>query len=367
MKVVCNGYELAEAVNKVIKAVGSKTVNPVLEGIKIEAKDDAIKLTATDMELAIERVIPAEVKIEGATVVPGRLFSEFVKKLNMESIEISQFEERRMKIRYRESEGTLNCLPADEYPIIKKLDKAKKYRISGKSLKDIVNSVSFSVSTDDSRPVLKGVLFEIEGNEVTAVAIDGYRLAKVVGSLEESDGGITAIIPARSLNEISRLIEDDEQIIDIYLQRNYMAVDFAYTSITTRLIEGDFINYKQIIPQRFETMVTLSKDEFDQGLERAILLSRTDRNNLVRFDMHEGIMNLSSNSEAGDVAEKIDIKLDGHDLSIAFNARYFTEIIKYVDTECMTIKFNDSVQPCVVVPTGGTKDVLYLVLPVRMM
>ena len=124
-----------------------------------------------------------------------------------------------MKIRYKDSESSINCLPEGEFPIIKKIENAKKYKITGKNLKDIINKVSFSVSSDDSRPVLKGVLFEIDGNEITVVAIDGYRLAKMVGFLEESDGGITAIVPGRSLNEVSRLIEDDEQIINIYLQK----------------------------------------------------------------------------------------------------------------------------------------------------
>ena len=183
--------------------------------------------------------------------------------------------------------------------------------------------------------------------------------------LEESDGGISAVVPARSLNEIARLIDDDEQIIDLYVQKNYLAADFAYTCITTRLIEGDFINYKQIIPQRFETFVTVSKDEFDDCLERAQLLSRSDKAYLVRIDMKEGKMKISSNSEAGNVNEVINIKLDGHDVNVAFNAKYLTDITKYIETECITLKFTDSIQPCVIVPTGGTFDLLYLVLPVR--
>ncbi len=366
MKFNCNGYDLADAVNKVIKAVGAKTVNPVLEGIKIQTLEGSIKLTSTDLELAIEKTIPADITVDGIAVVPGRLFAEFVKKLNTENIEISVFGDNKMKIRYRDSVSEINCLPADEYPEIKPLKDVTTFTMLGKNLRDLINKVSFCVSLDESRPLLKGVLLNVEEGEITAVATDGYRLAKYVKSLEKCDSNITAVVPARSLNEISRLIEDSEQPIEIAIQKSYLAVDLKHTVITARILEGNYINYKQIIPQSFETSVTIAKDSFEDSLERAILLARSDRNNLVKFDVHENIMDISSNSEIGNINEHIDVKLNGRDLAIAFNARYFTELIKYIDTECMTINFNDPVQPCTVVPTGSAEDLLYLVLPVRM-
>ena len=366
MKIICNGYDLSEAVNKVIKAVGAKTVSPILEGIKIETVDGGIKLTATDMELAIEKVIAAEVRAEGAVVVPGRLFAEFVKKIDAERVELSLFEDKKMKMRYRGCESECNCLPEDEYPVIKKLDDAKYFTFLGKNLRDLINKVSFCVSTDESRPILKGVSLDLEGNTVTAVATDGYRLARCVKNVESSDGNMTAVVPARSLNEIARLIEDDEQPVTVALQKNYLAVDFQHTCVTSRLLEGSYINYRQIIPQRFETRATLAKDAFSASLERAILLTRSDRNNLVKFDMHENMMDITSDSEAGRVDEHLDIKLEGKDLTIAFNARYFTELIKYIGSDCMTISFNDAIQPCIVTPADSTEDLLYLILPVRM-
>ena len=366
MKIICNGYDLSEAVNKVIKAVGAKTVSPILEGIKIETVDGGIKLTATDMELAIEKVIAAEVRAEGAVVVPGRLFAEFVKKIDAERVELSLFEDKKMKMRYRGCESEFNCLPEDEYPVIKKLDDAKYFTFLGKNLRDLINKVSFCVSTDESRPILKGVSLDLESNTVTAVATDGYRLARCVKNVESSDGNMTAVVPARSLNEIARLIEDDEQPVTVALQKNYLAVDFQHTCVTSRLLEGSYINYRQIIPQRFETRATLAKDAFSASLERAILLTRSDRNNLVKFDMHENMMDITSDSEAGRVDEHLDIKLEGKDLTIAFNARYFTELIKYIGSDCMTISFNDAIQPCIVTPADSTEDLLYLILPVRM-
>lgn len=366
MKLICNGSDLSDAVGKVFKAVSTRTTNPILEGIKLKAENGTLRLTATDLELAIEKIIVADVKIEGETVVPGRFFAEFVKKLTQEQIELTLGETGRLKIKYTDSEGELQCLPADDYPEIKELADAQKFVIVKNEFRDLVNKVAFSVATDDARPMLKGVLLEIDEVTLTGVALDGYRLAKCVKPIEKTTAMMHALVPARCLTEISRLVEDSSDPVEICIQKNYMSVDLGHTKVTTRLLDIDFINYKQIIPAYFETMATLPKEQFEAALERAILLSRSDKSNLVRFDLKENVMQLSSNSDIGNITEKIFIKLDGKDLSIAFNARYFTEILRYIDSDSIMIKFTDAVSPCIIVPTGALEDFMYLILPVRM-
>lgn len=366
MKLICNGNDLSDAVGKVYKAVSTRTTNPILEGIKLCAENGTLRLTATDLELAIEKIIVADVKIEGCTVVPGRFFAEFVKKLSQEQIELTLTDTNRLKIKYGESEGELQCLNADDYPQIKELDEAQKFVMIKNEFKDMVNKVAFSVATDDARPALKGVMLEVGEVSVTAVALDGYRLAKCVKTVEKTSAMMSALVPARCLVEISRLVDDSADPVEICIQKNYMAVDLEHTRITTRLMDVDFINYKQIIPAYFETMVTLPKEQFESALERAILLSRSDKSNPVRFDIKENAMHLSSNSDIGNITEKIFIRLDGKDLAIAFNARYFTDILRYIDSDSIMIKFTDSVSPCVIVPTGALEDFMYLLLPVRM-
>ncbi len=367
MKVICNGNDLSDAVGKVIKAVPSRSANSILEGIKLVAEEGTLTLTATDLELAIEKSIVADVKIEGATVVPGRLFSEFVKKLNKEQIELSISDGNQLKIRYMDSEGVLQCLPADEYPEVKELNEAQSFFIIKNEFKDLVNKVAFSVSADDSRPILKGVLLEINDVSVTGVALDGYRLAKCTKPIEKTTAMMSAIVPARCITEIARLLEDSTDPVQISIRKNYMLVDLIHTKITSRLLDGDFINYKQIIPTSFETMVTVPKEQFESGLERAMLLARAEKNNLVRFDIKENMLQLSSNSDAGTITEKIPVKLDGVDIAIAFNARYYAELLKYIGSEYIVIKFINSASPCIVAPSGGTADdIMYLILPVRM-
>ena len=367
MKIICNGADLSDAVSKVYKAASARTTNVILEGIKLKAEEGSLTLTATDLELAIEKCIVADVLVEGETVVPGRFFSEFVKKLTYDRIELTLDESERLKIKYTDSEGVLQCMNASEYPEVKELGEAQSFTLTKKDFKDLVNKIAFSVSTDDARPMLKGVLLEIGEDTLTGVALDGYRLAKCLKPIKKTTAMMSAVVPARCLTEISKLLEDNEDEVDIHIQRNYMLVDLGHTRITTRLLDGDFINYRQIIPESFESTVTIPKDQFEAGLERAILLARADKNNLVRFDVKENVMQLSSNSDIGNITEKIPVKLNGIDIAIAFNARYFTELLRYIDCDNIIIKFINSVSPCVVVPADAVDDFTYLILPVRML
>ncbi|MCL2061682.1 MAG: DNA polymerase III subunit beta [Firmicutes bacterium] len=365
MKLVCNGNDLSAAVGQVIKAAASKTTNPILEGIHLKAAAGTLTLTATDLELAIEKHIRADVKIEGETVVPGRFFAEFVKKLTQEQIELS-CTDSRLKIRYTDSEGTLQCLPAAEFPPVKELSDAQKFTIIRSEFKDLIHKIAFSVSLDDARPMLKGVLLEVGDVSVTGVALDGYRLAKCVKPIEKTTAMFSAVVPSRCLNEIARILDDSSDPVEISIQKNYLMVNLDHTRITTRLLDGDYINYKQIIPTNFESQVTVPREAFEQGLERAILLAKAERNNLVKFDIKDDVMRLESNSEIGNILEKIPVKISGMDITIAFNARYFTELLRYITVDHIVIKFINSVSPCIVAPSGGAEDFMYLILPVRM-
>jgi DNA polymerase-3 subunit beta len=367
MKLICNGNDLALAVGQVYKAASTRTQqNLVLEGILLKARDGALTLTATDLELAIEKTIPAEVKIEGETVVPGRFFAEFVKKLTREQIELS-LTDSRLRIRYGESDGTLQCLSSAEFPPVKDLDSAQRFTIIRSELKDLINKIAFSVSLDDARPMLKGVLLEIGDVTLTGVALDGYRLAKCVKPIEQTTAMMSAVVPSRCINEIARLLDDSSDPVEICIQKNYLMVNLDHTRITTRLLDGDYINYRQIIPENFESRVIVPKELFESGLERAILLAKAEKTNLVKFEVKDDLLKLESNSEIGNVTEKIPAKLHGPEVTIAFNAKYFTELLRFVATDHITIKFISSVSPCVVVPSAaGAEDFMYLILPVRM-
>lgn len=365
MHIVCEGLDLCEAVLKVSKAISNRVANPILEGIKIVAEDNTLTLSATDTELAIEKKIKAEVKVEGETVVPGKFFSEFLKKLTNESIELVLNEKNQLTIRYTDSESVVACYSSLEYPGFTKIDSGEYFAITKKDLKNLILKSIFAVALDDSRPILKGVLLEVDNKEIRAVALDGFRLALVKKPLTTSNIAISVIVPSKSLNEISRILEDNDEVINIYIQKNYIMVDLGDTKIITKLLDGDFLNYRQIISNNYETVITINKEQFEDSLERASLLSRVGQNNLVKFEIKERNLTITSNSEIGNIRENVNVVLKGKDLNIAFNARYFMEALRANSNEFVKLSFNNSANPCIVTPHEG-EEFLYLILPVRM-
>lgn len=363
MKLICDGLDLSDAVLKVVKAVSAKAANPILEGIKLKAKEDYLLLSATDTELSIEKKIRASIKIEGETIVTGRLFADFVKKLNKEQIEL-ELSGSQLKINYMDSEGALSCMNASEFPVFPTVEGSESFKITVKNLRELINKVIFSASADDSRPILKGCLIESAGNKIVSVALDGYRLALCNKSIIDSTKDVKVIVPARTLSEISKFLTNDEDILTVYIKKNHIMINIDSTTIISRLLEGDFINYKLIIPADFNSSVTVEKTQFEDSLERASILSKGDKNNLVKFDIKEKVMTITSNSEAGNIKENNSVMLKGKDILIAFNARYFTEALKNISDEYIKMNFTSSVAPCIVCPTEG-EEFLYLVLPVR--
>lgn len=367
MKLICEGLDLSDAVLKVIKATATRTTNPILEGIKLCAREDMLVLSATDLEISIEKTIPADVKIPGEVVVPGKFFADFVKKLSNEQIELSLTEQNTIKIRYTDSEGYLQCMSSEDFPVVKEIYSPDKITIKKTDLKKLIDKTIFSVAVDDARPVLKGCLFEINQNKITSVALDGYRLAMVKSDVVSSVEKLNCIIPARSLSEISKLlnIENDDDTIDILVGQNHMLIEDTSIKILTRLLEGEFINYKQVIPNTISTTILINKSQLEDGLERASLLARMDKNNLVRFDIKDRILTLTSASTIGNVTENITISLEGKDLTIAFNARYLSDCMHTISDEFIKINFTSQIAPCTICSAEDEDKYLYLILPVR--
>lgn len=363
MLVNCQGLELSDAFLKVSKAISNKITNPILEGIKIIAENDTLTMSATDTELSIEKKIKADVKVEGETVVPGRFITEFVKKLTNSTIELEVNEKNQLIIRYDDSESMIQCYNPVEYPGFKKIKTDEFFGISKKDFKISIAKSIFSVAIDDTRPILKGVLFDINNNELNVVALDGYRLARIKKNVT-SNIKKSIVIPSRSLSEMSKLIDDSDEIINVYIDEYTIMIDLGDAKVTSRLLEGDYINYKQIIPANYETFVIINKEQFEESLERATLLSRTSNNNFVKFDIKENNLCITSNSELGNIKENIPVNVSGKDLEISFNPRYFLESLRVNTNEFLKICFNKSSTPCVIVPTEQD-EFLYLILPVR--
>lgn len=363
MKVICDGLDLSDAVLKVSKALSVKTTNPILEGIKITAKGDNLTLFATDMELTIEKRIKADVLMEGETVVVGKYFVEFAKKLEKEQVELCRLNEGQLEIKYSDSESTLTVFDAEKYPIFADEEEVNYFEIKQKDFKNIVERTTFSCSVDDSRPILKGCLFEIENNTLTTVALDGFRMSVCKKEVNAS-GNFNTIIPARTLLEITKLLEKDEQTLRVCLQKNTLLVKLENIVLSSRLIEGDFVKYKHILPTSFSNTVIINKNAFQNSIDRASIITKTDKFNIVKFDIKEDVMAVSAKSEVGNVNENVNINLTGKDMVIAFNSKYIMDFLRVCSEEFISLSLNSSIDPCVI-KSVGDEGFLYLILPVR--
>ena len=369
MKFIVDGLDFSEALLKVSKAIGSKNVNPILEGIKISAKEDTLTLFATDLELAIEKKIKANVLEEGVAVVPGRLFGELIRKLEDEQIEITLNEKNKMKIRYTDSEGYVQCFALEDYPEPERFEKKDGFRILQLELRNAINKTLFAASSDSARPMLNGCLFQVSGYEIKTVALDGYRLAIETQPLESKSPDLRTVVPTRSLNELTKLLNDDENVVSLYLEKNYLLVDMGDTVLQTRVLVGEYLNYEQLIPKDFSTVVTVNRTQFENALDRANIMAKDEkRNNLIQFEMKENVLTMLSNSDQGSISEKMSISLEGKDLTIAFNARFLMENIRVIEDSFIQMSFTSSVAPCIITPCDKTQNeqYLYMILPVRM-
>lgn len=369
MKLVCDGLDLSEAIMQVSKGISTKTTNPILEGIKITADEDYLILSATDLELSVEKKIRADVKIEGETVVPGRLFSEFIKKLHNEQIELELNEENILSIFYTDSVGKIHCLKSDEFPNIKSYDYNHSFEITQKNFKNIINRSVFAVASNDVRPILKGCLLEVKDNAIKSIALDGYRLAIAESKIDNASNETSVVVPAKSLKEIATFLEETDEMVKVFLHKNSLMIEIDNVKITSRLLDGEFINYLQIIPSNFTSTVIINKKQLEYAIERASLLSRIDKNNLIKFDIKEKVLQLLGKSEIANINEKITISLKGNDLVIGFNVKYFSDALKTISDEFIKLNFTSTIAPCVI--TGVEEDgaekreYLHLILPVR--
>lgn len=363
MKLICDGLDLSDAVLKVSKALSVKSTNPALEGIKITASGDTLTLLASDLELTIEKKIKAEVLMEGETVVVGKYFVEFAKKLEKEQVELCRLDDGGLQIIYSDNESELQVYPTENFPKIEKNEEGDYFETTQKEFKKVVERTVFACSTDESRPILKGCLFEIENNTLTTVALDGFRMA-VCNLQVNSNANIKAVIPSRTLNEIIRLLDKEDENIKIIIQKNSMFVEVGNTTLISRLIEGEFVKYKHILPNNFNNVVTINKQMLLNSIERASIVAKNDRYNIVKFEVKENIMTVSAKSEVGNVNENVNISLEGKDLTIAFNGKYLMDFLKIISEDFINLNLNTSIDPCILKAVGD-EGFIYLVLPVR--
>ena len=363
MKFICEGTVLSDAALTVSKACAVKTITPVLECIKLTAKNDSLILKGYDGEISIEKKIKAEVLDEGELCVQGKTFADFVNKISDYEVSISS-DEKGILIEYGDSESYMQTLSAADFPVFNGNENEDEYfEVKQEELKNLISKVVFCAATDDSRPILKGCLLESKDGVLTASALDGFRMACVSCPVSIAGAEVKIVCPARTLTEISRML-GDEETIKLYAGKNLLSVKVKDTVINSRLYIGEFVKKENIYPIDFTTVVQVNKNEIVNSVERASVLIRGDKNNLVLFDIKHGKIVISANSEMGKVEETVAADLNGKELKIAMNGKYLLDALKALDEEEVVFSFNLPVSPFTV-ENVSNKSSQYLILPVR--
>ncbi len=363
MKFTINQRDLSKHINIAQKGISSRTSLQILDGILIEAMEGKIKLTATDLEISIETFVECQVTQEGSIVVSSRIFGDIIKKLPDAPINI-EVNNNNINIKCENSEFNIIGNPGVDYPDLPLVEEVNSFILPKDLLKNAIRQTVFATTQDETRPTLTGVLLEIENNLISFVSLDGYRLA--LRKIPTNTGiSLKIIIPGRSLNELNKILEDREEDITISCATGQVVFNIGDTIVYSRLLEGQFFNYKDIMRKDHKTKVIVNKREFQNGLERASLLAKEEKANLVRLNVLDENVIIRSNSEIGDVFEKITSSQDGENLNIAFNSRYILEGIKIMEAEEIELNFMGSLNPCII---NGVDDdsYTYLVLPVRL-
>lgn len=363
MKFVIKQRDLAKHINIAQRGISSRSTLQILDGILIETMEDKVKLTATDLEISIETYIECEILEQGSIVVNSRVFGDIIKKLPDSMIYID-VKNNNINIKCENSEFNIICNSGDDYPDLPITIEQENFILPKDIFKNAIRQTVFATIQDETRPSLTGVLLEIENRKISFVALDGYRLAlrKIPIS---SDINLKLIIPGRSLNELNKILEDREEDISISASTGQVIFNIGDTIVYSKLLEGQFFNYKDIMRKDHKTKVVVNKKSFLNGLERASLLAKEEKANLIRLNVIDNSIIIRSNSEIGDVYERISSNQEGENLNIAFNSRYIIEGIKIMDSEEIELNFMGSLNPCIINALDDD-TYTYLVLPVRL-
>ena len=367
---------LLAGLNDVMKAVSSKTTVPILTGIKIDATNEGISLTGSDQDITIQTFIPAEengeqimsITTTGSIVLQARMFNEIIRKLPTNDVEIEVTNGFATYIRSGKSEFHLIGQDAVEYPLLPEVSADQQFTIPADLLKSIIRETVFAVATSESRPVLTGVNWNIQDDELICVATDSHRLARRKTKLEQLPSGVSnVVIPGKSLNELNKILEDSTNPVQIVMTHQQVLFKANNMLFFSRLLEGNYPDTSRLIPESYQTNVTLDGKSLLQAIDRASLLAREDRNNVVRFETLEGnTIEISSNSpEIGKVQEQIQVQaLEGEALKISFSAKYMMEALKAIDGQDVIIQFTGAMRPFIL-RSIHDDAILQLILPVR--
>lgn len=361
--------------NDTLKAISPRTTLPILTGIKIDATDKGIILTGSDSEISIEITINqnidgekiVDIEEKGSVVLPGRFFVDIVKKLPGKTVNLSTNDQFKTLITSGHSEFNVSGLDPDQYPLLPQVSEEDAIKLPIKVLKNIIAQTNFAVSTSETRPVLTGVNWLIQNNELICTATDSHRLALRKLKLEDEEiDDKNVIIPGKSLSELNKIVSDSEEDINIFFASNQVLFKVGHINFISRLLEGNYPDTTRLFPENYETKIILDNSEFYHAIDRASLLAREGGNNVIKLSTDVGKVELSSTSpEIGTVKEDVSTdNVEGESLKISFNSKYMMDALKAIDNDEVQVEFFGTMRPFILKPKDD-ETVVQLILPIR--
>lgn len=361
--------------NDTLKAISPRTTLPILTGIKIDATDKGLILTGSDSEISIEITINqnidgekiVDIEEKGSVVLPGRFFVDIVKKLPGKTVNLSTNDQFKTLITSGHSEFNVSGLDPDQYPLLPQVSEEDAIKLPIKVLKNIIAQTNFAVSTSETRPVLTGVNWLIQNNELICTATDSHRLALRKLKLEDEEiDDKNVIIPGKALSELNKIVSDSEEDINIFFASNQVLFKVGHINFISRLLEGNYPDTTRLFPENYETKIILDNSEFYHAIDRASLLAREGGNNVIKLSTDVDKVELSSTSpEIGTVKEDVSTdNVEGESLKISFNSKYMMDALKAIDNDEVQVEFFGTMRPFILKPKDD-ETVVQLILPIR--
>ena len=362
----CEKALLQAAVSTASRAVAAKSSIPALEGILLEGTT-CLTLSGYNMQTGIRTAFEAEIHQEGRIVLNARLFGEIIRKMPDDMIVFSADDKYMVHLSCGDASFDILGLSAEDYPDLPEVDDEFSVSIQQRTLKAMINQTSFAVSTNESRPVHTGSLFEVDDKGLTVVSVDGFRLALRREPLERIDGGAFRFVaPGNALKEVENICSDSDDLITVIQGKRHLLFEAGSTQLICRRLEGEFLNYRTAIPRTNPICVEVENKAMLESLDRVSVVISEKLKSPVRCVFEADRVYLSAKTGNGEAKDICPVSGDGAGLEIGFNNRYLMDALRYAPAERVRMELNTSVSPCIITPVSGEDNFLYMVLPVRL-
>ena len=362
MKFTISKESLQQAINQVQHVVSTRTTLAILSNVLLRAKDGVLELTTTDLDVGVTCSVAAEVSEEGATTLPARRLATIVRELPADEVDISVDEKNYASIRSGPSYFKVVGLTSEEFPALPRFENAREFTLPQQIMRDCLRKTSYAISTDETRYVLNGILFSFKNNTLTMVATDGRRLAMVEQEIEfPQSHEVDIIVPTKAVNELARLCGDQGDVT-IRVTANQIGFDLGEGLLISKLIDGNYPNYRQVIPGEAKERIVLEREAFLRAISRVSLLA-SDKSNSVKFQFIKGQVEIiASSPDIGEARETIAINYKGKDITIAFNPEFTMAPLRNLSGEEITLNLIDEISPGVI---RSGDHFLYVLMPMR--